>query len=313
MKILVIGSRGTLGKPLVRELEKRGHIVYQADLMHQGIDNYQRCDISSQMQVNRLFEDNKFDHVYLLAAEFGRHNGEDFYDTLWKTNVIGTRNVLEAQAYHDFPLIFTSSSEIYGESGETWLDEDLPNKKPIFQQNDYAISKWVNEQQILNFTERASTETVRLRLFNAYGPGEAYHRYRSVVCLFTYRALSGLPYEVYEGYHRVFQYIDDLIPTMANVVDNYKAGEVYNLGGIEYRSVRELSDIILDITGSSSEVTYLPEDAHNTKNKRPFIEKAAQELGHAPIVELEEGVPATIDWMCKEYGLQKKVVKLKSA
>jgi len=152
----------------------------------------------------------------------------------------------------------------------------------------------------MNFEKRYGNQCVRLRFFNAYGPGEYYHNYRSVVCLFVYRALRALPYQVYEGYHRVFMYIDDFIPTLANVVDN--AGEVYNVGGEEFRSVRELSDLILDYLGTDDRyVTYLPEDKHNVQNKRPDIARAKGAFGHDPRTTLEQGVPRTIEWMKQVY------------
>jgi len=155
----------------------------------------------------------------------------------------------------------------------------------------------------MNFEKRFGNECVRLRFFNAFGPGELYHHYRSVVCLFCYRALHNIQWDVYEGYSRVFMYIDDFIPTLANVCERFKAREVYNIGGSEYRSVRELSDLILGYTGADPElVTYLPEDKHNVVSKRPDIQKAMNELGHYPSVTLEEGVPKTIEWMRGVYG-----------
>jgi len=301
-RILVTGSKGTLGRPLVQELKRRGHEVWGADLQHQADPRYIRADMASYRQLERVFEQD-YDYVYHLAAEFGRLNGEEYYDTLWQTNVIGTRNILEWQRKKGFKLLFASSSEIYGDKHANVLSEDIPLNHSIIQQNDYATTKWVNEIQIMNFERRYSNQCVRLRFFNAYGPGEYYHNYRSVVCLFCYRALHGLPYEVFEGYHRVFMYIDDFIPTLANVVDNFVPGEVYNIGGSEFRSVRELSDLILNYLGLDDRlVTYLPEDKHNVLNKRPDITKAARAFGHNPKWTLEEGVPRTIDWMRKVYA-----------
>jgi len=304
-KILVTGSMGTLGTPLVKELIRRGHEVWGCDLQHQRISNYIRADIANYRQLEEVFRTApSFDYVYHLAAEFGRINGEEYYDTLWDTNVVGTRNILELQKKEGFKLIFASSSEIYGDIYRHTLSEDLPLNYPIIQHNDYAISKWVNEMQIMNFEKRFKTsECVRLRFFNSYGPGESYHHYRSVVCLFCYRALFNIPWQVYEGYHRVFMYIDDFIPTLANVCDNFVAGEVYNIGGKEFRSVKELSDLILDYTGANPDlVDYLPEDKHNVLNKRPDIERARQQFGHDPEVTLETGVPRTIEWMKKVYN-----------
>ncbi len=279
-RILVTGCMGTLGKPLMNELKKRGHEVWGCDLQHHGLDNYIRADISNYRQMERVFE-NDYDFVYHLAAEFGRINGEEYYDTLWATNVIGTRNILEWQKIKGFKLIFASSSEIYGDCPAEVLTEDLPLQEPILQHNDYAVTKWVNEVQIMNFEKRHDSQTMRLRFFNAYGPGEHYHRYRSVVCLFVYRALMGIPYDVFEGYHRVFMYIDDFIPTLANACERFAPGRVFNIGGSEYRSVKELSEIIIKYTGADpSLVNYMPEDKHNVVNKRPSIALAQEHFDH---------------------------------
>jgi len=301
-KILVTGIMGTLGRPLKQKLEERGHDVWGADLQHQADQKYYRADVSNYRQLERVFEQD-YDYVYHLAAEFGRINGEEYYDTLWETNVIGTRNILELQKRKKFKLIFASSSEIYGDKHQQILSEDIPLNHSIIQHNDYAVTKWVNEVQIMNFEKRFGTPVVRLRFFNAYGPGEHYHNYRSVVCLFTYRALHRLPYDVYLGYHRVFMYIDDFIPTLANVVDNFVPGEVYNIGGDEFRSVKELSDLILNsLKTDDSIVNYLPEDKHNVLNKKPDIENARKAFGHNPRIILEEGVPNTVRWMKSVYA-----------
>jgi dTDP-glucose 4,6-dehydratase len=302
-KILVTGSHGTLGRPLVAELNRRGHEVWGCDLQHHSYENYFRADMSKYRQLERVFEQ-PYDYVYHLAAEFGRINGEEYYDTLWETNVIGTRNILEFQRSKGFKLIFASSSEIYGDNHSAILEESIPLNQSIIQHNDYATTKWVNEIQIMNFEKRYDNPCVRLRFFNASGPGAHYHHSRSVVCLFGYRALKDLPYDVYEGYHRVFMYIDDFIPTLANVCDNFVPGEVYNIGGEEFRSVHELSDLILKCCGKDdSLITYSPEDKHNVQNKRPDISKAQEAFGHNPAITLEEGVPKTIDWMKEIYGL----------
>jgi dTDP-glucose 4,6-dehydratase len=303
--ILVTGSQGTLGRPLVAELRHRGHDVWGCDLQHQSDPQVLRADIRSYRQLEQLLDrTGPVDYVYHLAAEFGRLNGEEYYETLWSTNVIGTRHILELQREHGFKLIFASSSEIYGDRHEEILHEDIPLQASIIQHNDYATTKWVNEIQIMNFERRHDSPIVRLRFFNAYGPGEYYHHYRSVIALFSYRALMDMPYTVYRGYHRVFMYVDDFIPTLANVCDRFVPGEVYNVGGSEFRSVEEASNLILDYLGKKDDlIEYLPEDRHNVQNKRPDIAKAAETFGHKPIVTLEEGIPRTIDWMRSVYSV----------
>lgn len=105
---------------------------------------------------------------------------------------------------------------------------------------------------------------------------------------------------MYEGYSRVFMFISDFIPTLASVCERHKAGEVYNIGGAEYRSVKELSDLILKLTNARPDlVTMLPEDRHNVVSKQPDISKARRDLDHDPRVTLEEGVPETLEWMVR--------------
>jgi dTDP-glucose 4,6-dehydratase len=302
---LVTGSQGTLGRPLVAELRKRGYDTWGCELQHDADEKTVRADIRSYRQLEQLLErTGPVDYVYHLAAEFGRINGEEYYETLWETNVVGTRNILELQRRHGFKLIFASSSEIYGDRHEEILRESIPLQQAIIQQNDYATTKWVNEVQIMNFEKRYESPIMRLRFFNAYGPGERYHKYRSVVCLFCYRALNDLPYTVYKGYKRVFMYVDDFIPTLANACENFAAGEVFNIGGREFTSVERASSLILDYLGKDDRrVEYLPEEAHNVQNKRPDISKAEQAFGHDPRVVLEEGIPRTIEWMRRVYAV----------
>lgn len=302
-KILVIGSKGTLGTPLVKELKKRGHKVWQVDLTHEKDENYIRADIVNYRQLEKVFEID-YDYVYLLAAEFGRINGEEYYENLWKTNVIGTRNILEWQKKKGFKLIFSSSSEIYG--GKSWglLKEDLPMEKSLIQHNDYATTKWVNEIQIMNFEKRFNLESMRVRIFNTYGPGEHYNNYRSVVCLFCYRSLFKIPYTVFNGYTRSFMYIDDFIKGFANCCEYFKSGEVYNIGGFETRSITDLNDIILKyVNVNSNLIEYRSEDFHNTQHKYACIEKAKKDLKYNPVTTLEIGIPKTIEWMKKEYNI----------
>ena len=302
-RVLVTGCGGALGTPLVRELRRRGHDVWGCELQHAADEQVIRADVRSYRQLERLFEQiGDFDYVYHLAAEFGRHNGEEYFENLWETNVIGTRNVLELQRRRPFRLIFASSSEIYGDLPHPILSEDIPLSRSIVQHNDYATTKWVNEVQIMNFEKRYGSECLRLRFFNAYGPGEYYHKYRSVVCLFSYRALHNLPYTVYRGYRRDFTYIEDFTPTLANACQSFNAGEVYNIGGSTSVSIEELSGLVLAQLGKSDElVTYLDQDVHNVRSKRPDISRAVRDLGHNPQVSLEEGLARTLEWMRGVY------------
>ena len=308
--ILVTGGLGTVGKVLVQTLRQRGHSVKVTGMDHHHSDDYMRCDVGSFMQVSRAFESNRFDYVYHLAAEFGRWNGEDYYDRLWMSNAVGTKNVIRMQERHGFRLIHFSSSEVYGDYDGV-MTEDVMDKVEIRQLNDYALTKWVNEQQIMNSAAMKGTESVRVRLFNTYGPGEYYSPYRSVICLFIYRVLHELPYKVYLGHHRTSSYVTDTCRTLANIVDHFKPGEVYNIGGTEYHDIKSVSDLILDYTKKrNAKVEYLPAEPFTTRDKRVSMEKAIRDLEHAPKVTLADGVPKTVDWMRDVYIEKKGLVDL---
>jgi len=302
-KILVTGGLGTVGSPLVDELENRGHDVWVVDRPWTDREKYHQADISEYRQIAPLFDEHEFDYVYHLAAAFGRKNGEDFYEAMWRSNVIGTKHMIRLQEEHGFRMIFSSSSEIYGDyEGE--MSEDLPLCEGVRQHNDYAISKWVNEQQILNSADRYGTETVRVRFFNNYGPGERYSEYRSVVCKFCYAALANEPYYVYTDHERPFTYIDDAIDTIASIVDNFNPGTVYNIANDQRYSIKELSDTILDYLGKDDSIVEYREaepDAVTTKN--PTIERAKRDLKHNPDTTLEEGIAETVDWMRKTHDI----------
>jgi dTDP-glucose 4,6-dehydratase len=300
MKIAVTGHLGTIGRPLVAALRAVGHEVVGIDWRHDA--DGVRADIADYRQLEAAVP-RDIDLMYHLAAEFGRHNGEDFTEQLWRTNATGTKNVLRLQRSGGFKLVFASSSEVYGER-KTELLHEFMDLSPFFLSNDYAISKLVNEGQIQNARTQWGNQVMTLRFFNAYGPGEFYHAYRSVVCLFAYRALKGIPYDVYEGYYRVFQYVDDLVNTLVSAATNFQDGVTANVAGTEFCSVEHLHrEICKHVPGAFNLARFLPEEKHNVVSKRPSIEIARTVLGHEPRVTLAEGVPETIDWLRSVYKL----------
>jgi dTDP-glucose 4,6-dehydratase len=261
-----------------------------------------RCDVGKFRQVERLFEQRDFDFVYHAAAEYGRWNGEDYYENLWLTNAVGTKNLLRMQEKKKFRMIFFGSAEVYGDYDGV-MREDVMDKVPIRQMNDYAISKWVNELQILNSATMFGTETVRVRLFNLYGPGEHYTPYRGWVPKFIFKALHDEPYTVYLGHKRTLEYVEDICRTFANIIDNFKLGEVYNLGGDTQYEIKYVSDLILKSLGKDdSKVTYREAEPFTTRIKTPDSSKAKRDLGFKLTVSAEEGIPRTVEWFKKLYG-----------
>lgn len=316
MRILVTGGLGIVGTGLIKELRERGHHVVSCDLHHQPDEigfslrtdvetpSYARCDVGEFRQIERVFERlGPFDLVYHTAAEFGRWNGEDFYETLWRTNAVGTKNVIRLQERLSFRLVHFSSSEVYGDWPELMV-ESVMDEHEIKQMNDYAMTKWVNEQQIRNSGVQYGSQSVVVRLFNTYGPGEYYSPYRSVNCRFLYCALNNLPFTVFRGHYRTSTYLADTAHTLANISDNFKPGETYNIGGVDHHSIEELADIVLKVTGADPQlVEYRDSEILTTKIKRVDISKAVSDLGHKNSYGLEEGMKITSDWMRSVYHL----------
>ncbi|MBM3210817.1 NAD(P)-dependent oxidoreductase [Candidatus Poribacteria bacterium] len=316
MNILVTGGLGTVGAGLVKELRKRGNHVISCDIQHQADEVgfsvrtdvqkpfYARCDVGEFRQIERVFDKlGPFDYVYHCAAEFGRWNGEDFYENLWRTNVIGTKNIIRLQEKMKFRMIHFSSSEVYGDWPELMVETVMDNYE-IKQMNDYAMTKWVNEMQIRNSAIQFDTESVVVRIFNTYGPGEYYSPYRSVNCRFLYCALMGIPWVVYRGHYRTSTYLADTVQTLANIVGNFRPGETYNIGGDQLHSIEELSDTILKVTGvDSGLVEYRDLEILTTKIKKVDVSKSIRDLDHKNTYSLEEGLRHTANWMRQVYKI----------
>lgn len=309
-KILITGSKGVIGTCLGKLLKKK-HDLYGLDLFHDEENtNYDRCDIKEFRQLEKYFAKyGPFDYVYHTAAEFGRWNGEDYYEQLWQTNVIGTKHLLRLQERDNFKLIYFSSSEVYGDYHDV-MTEDVMRYVEIKQLNDYAMTKWVNEMQIANSAKLHKTQTVIVRLFNTYGPGEWYHSYRSVISKFCYCALHSLPIIVYKGHLRTSSYLTDVCKTLANIVSNFKAGEIYNIGNDEVHSIEELADIIWSQTKANRKlITYHDSEPLTTINKVVDISKSKRDLGHKSTTSLEDGIKNTLTWMKDYYQKSSKSKK----
>ena len=303
--ILVTGGRGFIGTNLTNELRSRGHAVWTSDVLQGEDPQHLKADTGVYQQMDAIFRQHKFDYVYHLAAEYGRWNGEDHYENLWRTNVVGTKNMLRLQEQHRFRMIFFSSAEVYGDYDQL-MSEDVMERVPIKQMNDYAISKWAGELQCLNHAAMFGTETVRVRPVGCYGPHEYYSRYRGVIPIFVFHALHGKEFTVYRGHKRIFDYVEDTCRTFANIVENFILGEVYNVGGKEEWSIsiEELADIVLQATGADPRLAiYKGEEGFTTRVKVVDFSKSRRDLKHDPKIDIREGIHRYVTWARKVYEI----------
>lgn len=306
-KILITGGTGFIGTNLSNILQKQGHNVIVSDLLSTNLDNSIRCDVSNYRQIEQLFNKiENIDYVFHLAAEYGRWNGEDYFENLWQTNIIGLKNIIRFQEKLKFKMIFFSSAEVYGDY-ELEMSESIMKENPIsdtYQMNDYAISKWAGELICMNSMRMFDTKTVIVRPVNCYGPHEHYTPYRGFIPKFIYKNLMRQSYDVFQGHYRIIDYVEDTCLTLSNILNNFKSGEAYNVGSDqkwEY-DIKTYSDIVINILGiDDKHVNYYGSEKNTTKRKKIDFSKAINDLGHDPKISPEDGIKKTIDWMKLQY------------
>lgn len=299
MNILVTGSRGFLGTHLTNQLVVAGHQVFGCGLTHAESDRYMRADVAHYRELARAFKMFQPSLVYHLAAEFGRHNGEDYYEHLWRTNAVGTKNVVNLCLERRTRLVMMSSSEVYGEYSGI-MKEDLPLPWPPL--NDYAASKRVNEWQV-KMAEPHGLEAVIVRPFNIFGPGEYYSPYRSVNARFAYSALMGLPFSVHRGHSRTSTYISDAIPAMAAIATHFRPGATYNLAGQTEHTIEHLAELAIEVAGADPALAvYVEPEPATTTHKHVDNTLAVRELGFKDRIPLAAGMRMLVGWMREVYA-----------
>lgn len=322
MRILITGSEGVLGSTLRNTLEDKDHEVYGCDLAHTDRQDYMRADISERRQLARVFDSFQPELVYNFAAEFGRKNGQEYYEDLWRTNCLGTRNVIEECIRIGATLAHASSSEAYGLS-ELYtndnLSESLLDKFPPQFHNEYALTKYTNERQITMAVRNDSLNAVIFRFFNVYGPPEIFSPYRSVVCQLAYKLLAGLPVTVTKDGYRSHLWIGDWATAVGNLPDELNtmafcapwpgSGQtpytpVFNIGGDDYTSIEELYNMLVEIIDPANpQVTFVDTEKNNSATKRPDNHLSKEWLSFESKMPLREGLRRTVSFLRAAHGL----------
>lgn len=295
-RLLITGGLGAIGSRLAPHLRSRGYEVYILDNKVMKRDDYIRADVTSMVEVMEAFKRWDPDCVLHLAGEVGRENGELFARRSVDVNVSGTINLIQLCREHDTGIVFASSSEVYGDVGDTVMHEELPTGKLT---NCYALSKFQAEQYLRHFSENYGLRARSIRMFMCYGPGEYPSYYRSAMTRFVYRILRNRPVSVHRGAKRSWCYIDDICAGWEAVIRHFDSGgyDVFNIGKHEPRHMFEVAGLICDITkqpGSLIQEVDVPPFVSPVKNAS--FEKAKRELGFEARIGLEEGIRRTIEW-----------------
>lgn len=326
MNVLITGGAGFIGSHLTEALLERGDTVCAIDNLSTGsMENIQHlqkesefsfvvADVMSESVMRKLIEE--CDIIYHLAAGVGVKYVMDSALSSFLTNISGTEIVLKlADSSGKKKVILTSTSEVYGNNGKVpFKEEDDRILGSVYNTRwGYSISKAVGEFLALAYWREKNLPTVTIRPFNACGPRQT-GQYGMVVPRFVQSALLGQPLTVHgDGTQtRCFTYIGDVINAMIALAENEKAvGDVFNVGSDQEISIRELAERVLKLTGSNSEIRYIPyEESYgkgfiDIKRRVPDITKIRELTGWTPKVQLDDLLMTVI-----EYHKRKRLPKM---
>ena len=209
----------------------------------------------------------------------------------------GVTNLLELARQHHARFLQASTSEVYGDPAVHPQPESYRgNVNPVGPRSMYDEAKRFGEALTMAYHRRYGLEVRIARIFNTYGPGMRLDDGR-VVSNFVTQALRGMPVTVYgDGSQtRSLCYVDDEVDgLLALLASGY--GSPVNVGSDDERTVKEIAELVIELTGSASEVTYSPLPADDPSQRRPDLTVAKHEIGWKPTTPLRDGLVATIDW-----------------
>lgn len=283
-KALVTGSRGNIGKPLVKYLRSLDYEVIETDIKPAWRKNYVMADIRNISDLMPAFAW-KPDVVFHLGGMVSRVTCEQASSLAIDVNLVGTQNILDLTKQAGARIVYFSTSEVYGPNMEVMSEESQP--KP---NNRYGMSKFISESLVEYEVEQYGLKAIILRPFMMYDEDEDFGDHRSAMIRFAKNLALGQPIEVHSGSARGWLHFSDAVRSIeaAAHIDDYA---VINIGSPDIRPISELAEMIRDYYGASKElvkVIKIPE--RMTLSKRPTLERQRKILNVTPKVELEEGV-----------------------
>lgn len=308
-RVLVTGGAGFIGHHVIIELLSR-------DVPVVGIDNfndyyntslkYARSEISNVVQnvdvcdshtINGLFDEYDFTHVIHLAAQAGVRYSIDHPQAYVKSNVECFVQLLEILKNRNVPLVYASSSSVYGKNTKVPFSESDPVVQPVSL---YAATKRENELLAHVYWDMHGLKSVGLRFFTVYGPmGRPDMAYYS----FTKNIVEGQPIPVfnYGKLSRDFTYVTDIVDGIVRSLQVDFEYEILNLGRGEPRELMEFIHTIEDAVGKRAHVEFLGMSKGDVLTTYADISKAQRLLGYEPKVSLKEGITKFVEWYKNHY------------
>ena len=313
MRVLITGGAGFVGSHLADAYLKRGDEVLVIDDLSTGtIDNIQHLKSNPKFQytidsvhnqpVTAELVDQSDIVVHLAAAVGVKLIVESPVRTI-ETNVRGTEVVLALANKKQKRVLIASTSEVYGLSADVPFREDgnLVMGATTKGRWSYACSKAIDEFLALAYWREKKLPTTVVRLFNTVGPRQT-GRYGMVIPTFVKQALAGRPITVYgDGKQtRCFGYVGNVVGALIKLMDHPDSvGQVFNIGSTEEISIVQLAEKVKELTGSSSEIVFVPYDEayeegfEDMPRRVPDTSKINKLVGFKPEITLD-GILETV-------------------
>jgi dTDP-glucose 4,6-dehydratase len=309
-RIVVTGGAGFLGSHLCDVLLGRGDEVIALDNMSTGaVPNIEHLfghpgftfvqhDVSTYVWVP-----GPVDAVLHFASPASPRDYLEMPIQTLKVGSLGTHNCLGLAKRKDARFLLASTSEVYGDPKvHPQHEEYWGHVNPVGPRGVYDEAKRFAEAMTMAYHRYHGLDVRIVRIFNTYGPKMRIEDGR-VVSNFLVQAIQGKPLTIYgDGTQtRSFCYVDDEVRGFLALLDGDITGPV-NIGNPGEFTVTELAEVVLDVTGSSSEIVYEPLPVDDPTQRKPDITLAREQLGWEPTVDLREGLERTADYFRRALG-----------
>ena len=299
-KIYVAGNTGLVGSAIIRMLKEKGH----KNILSSPTSHW---DLRKQYDVDRFFEFNRSDYVFLAAAKVGGigANSEQPADFIYDNLMIQT-NIIDA-AYRNGvkKLLFLGSSCIYPKFAKQPITEDQLLSGPLEGSNDaYAIAKIAGIKMCQAYRKQYGFNAIALMPTNLYGPHDNFdhnsgHVLPSLISKFHGSLEKSKHWEVAlwgDGTPmREFLHVDDLAEAAYTCMEKYDSDEVINIGTGEDVTIKELAETIAGVTGYKNNVKWDTTKPNGTPRKVLNVDKV-KSLGWEPKIGLRDGIESTYQW-----------------
>src|SRR3989339_1840571 len=305
MRILITGGAGFIGSHLSKRLLSEGNEIMCLDNLFTG----------NKKNIAELFYNKNFefirhdviepillevDQIYNLACPASPIHYQYNPIKTVKTSVMGTINMLGLAKRIKATILQASTSEVYGDPEiHPQTESYWGHVNPIGIRSCYDEGKRCAETLFMDYHWQNQVDIKIIRIFNTYGP-KMHPNDGRVVSNFIIQALQNKDITIYGSglQTRSFQYVDDLLEGMTRMMNSPKGfiGPV-NIGNPNEFTIKELADLMIELTGSKSKITYLPSPMDDPTQRQPNISLAKEKLNNwEPKIPLREGLVKTISY-----------------